>query len=821
MKKASDNENIKPDFRRLFESVPGNYLILSPTLSIVAVSDAYLKATMTKRTDIVGLSLFEVFPDNPDDPAATGTANLRASLNRVLQTKEPDTMAVQKYDIQRPAAEGGGFEERFWSPLNTPVLGKDRELLYIIHKVEDVTDFVKLKSKGTEQSKITEELLHRASQMENEILQRAQELQDANKQLREAEKAKSEFFANVSHEFRTPLSLILAPLETLLSQRKSEIPNSQLQLLQVVHNNAIRLLQMVTGLLDFAKVEAGKMKTHPEPTDITALASSVLNEFEALMRGKNIELVSEMKVPDSYIMIDRYLFERILFNLLSNAAKFTLDGGRVTVVLKLTGEKLRLSISDTGIGIAENDKENLFKMFYQAEGSSTRRYDGTGLGLAMVKEFAELMGGSVTVKSTPGKGSTFVVECIAPAANTVPERIYAAHGSPIVPQYVIPQEGETSYEGEEADANNEEQVKLLVCEDNEELSSYIVSLLKDDCHIKVARDGEEGLHMVETWKPDMVLTDVMMPVVNGIEVCRSIKSHPETSGIIVVLLTALTQRDALIKGWEAKADEYLFKPFHPTELVTRMNSLFTVVKERKKAAKFAEQKTMELLRTNSELEAFSYSVSHDLRAPLRVISGFSKILAEEYADKLDDNGNQTLRVINENAARMDQLIDDLLNFSRVSRTELQKQDIDMNALLEDITANIKLTDKNFSAVIRLKELKTAYGDVQLMRQVWINLLSNAIKYSRNKQMPVIEIGCRNIDDIPTYYIKDNGVGFDMQYAGKLFGVFHRMHNSSEFEGTGVGLALVQRIISRHGGRIWADAKVNEGAAFYFTLPGKA
>lgn len=215
------SDSYRLDFRSLFESAPGLYLVLSPELKIVAVSNAYLNATLTERDKIMGRGIFDVFPDNPDDPAASGVGNLRASLHRVLETKAPDTMAVQKYDIQRPESEGGGFEEKYWSPLNTPVLANS-SVQYIIHQVEDVTEFIKLKQRGTEQHKIAEEMRTKADQMETEIFRRAQEIQETNKKLREAEKVKNEFFANVSHELRTPLSLILSPLESILSGKYGE-----------------------------------------------------------------------------------------------------------------------------------------------------------------------------------------------------------------------------------------------------------------------------------------------------------------------------------------------------------------------------------------------------------------------------------------------------------------------------------------------------------------------------------------------------------------------------------------------------------------------
>src|ERR1043166_5087743 len=185
----SKSEVTPPDFRALFESAPGLYLVLTPDLTIVAVSDAYLRATMTKRREILGRGIFDVFPDNPDDHYATGVRNLRTSLQRVIQDKTPDTMAVQKYDIRKPESEGGGFEERFWSPVNSPIFGSDKGVLYIIHRVEDVTEFVRLKQQTLEHEKLAEELRSRAGQMEAEVYQRAAEVQEANRRLEGANQA--------------------------------------------------------------------------------------------------------------------------------------------------------------------------------------------------------------------------------------------------------------------------------------------------------------------------------------------------------------------------------------------------------------------------------------------------------------------------------------------------------------------------------------------------------------------------------------------------------------------------------------------------------
>jgi PAS domain S-box-containing protein len=226
---------------------------------------------------------------------------------------------------------------------------------------------------------------------------------------------------------------------------------------------------------------------------------------------------------------------------------------------------------------------------------------------------------------------------------------------------------------------------------------------------------------------------------------------------------------------------------------------------------------LQLEETNKELESFSYSVSHDLRAPLRALSGYSRMIQEDYIAVLDDEARRLLGNIQTNAQKMGILIDDLLAFSRLGRKEVQRSQVDMEKIVESVLFDISKSMEH-TASVKINPLLPAEGDHGLLHQVWVNLIGNAIKYSAKKENPQIEIGSTSSTTEITYYIRDNGSGFDMKYADKLFGVFQRLHNPHEFEGTGVGLAIVHRIITKHGGRVWADAKKNEGAIFYFTIP---
>jgi len=230
------------------------------------------------------------------------------------------------------------------------------------------------------------------------------------------------------------------------------------------------------------------------------------------------------------------------------------------------------------------------------------------------------------------------------------------------------------------------------------------------------------------------------------------------------------------------------------------------------------ERTAQLEAANKELESFSYSVSHDLRAPLRAITGFSSMLLEDYTDKLDGEGKRLLNVVRDSTKKMGVLIDDLLTLSRVGRRTFEKSKVDMDKLAKIVFDEVKAAIPKRGIQFNINSLPSAYGDRGMIHQVFFNLMSNAVKFTRTREEAVIEVGGWSEEGENIYYVRDNGVGFDMQYTEKLFGAFQRLHSELEFEGTGIGLAIVQRIIHRHGGRVWAEGKVNEGATFYFSLP---
>jgi light-regulated signal transduction histidine kinase (bacteriophytochrome) len=335
--------------------------------------------------------------------------------------------------------------------------------------------------------------------------------------------------------------------------------------------------------------------------------------------------------------------------------------------------------------------------------------------------------------------------------------------------------------------------------------------------------------------------DLVMPGMSGNETCRRIKSSPSWRDIPLIILTSHEGRDAMLDGINAGADDYILKTGDLGVLKARVRAqirrkqfedenrhireqLFqkeTEAAEARAIRELAETRARlleDLEKKNKELEAFSYSVSHDLRAPLRAIEGFSNILLEDHSKQLDGEGKRILNVIVSNVAKMGNLIDDLLELSRVGRTRLNIVQVDMGGTVHSIMNEIVQSVSQRRIKFQVGHLPPAQADPVLIRQVFFNLIDNAVKYTRKVEEPLVEISGRVDQDENVYIVQDNGVGFDMQYAQKLFGVFQRLHSSLDFEGTGVGLAIVQRVVQRHGGRVWAEGKVDQGATFYFTLP---
>jgi two-component system, sensor histidine kinase and response regulator len=449
-------------------------------------------------------------------------------------------------------------------------------------------------------------------------------------------------------------------------------------------------------------------------------------------------------------------------------------------------------------------------------------------------------------------------------------------------------------------------VEILIVEDSATQAEKLkYGLEKNNYNVLIATNGREALELINTRKPEIVVTDIVMPVMDGFQLCRTIRADESSRDMPVILLTALSAPEDVLKGLECGADNFIMKPYDEQSLLAsighaldnkemrkeskplsegeilfrgqkyfvnaerhqildfmistyetaimknqelrvvqeqlealnegleqkvelRTAALVAEIEERKKAEEQVrmlneelehrvKQRTVELEAANGELESFIYSVSHDLRGPLRHISGFVDLLMKNSADKFDKKEKQYLSRIHDGSEKMNRLIDDLLNLSRISRQEIQRTEVNVSEMAASIVTELREAYPGRIVEVDIKEGITAVADHGLIEVILSNLLGNAWKFTAKTEHSHIEFGTVEHDGKIIYYVNDNGAGFDQQYAGKMFWPFHRLHSEAAFEGTGIGLAIVDRIIRLHGGKVWAEGIEGKGATIYFSL----
>ncbi len=424
--------------------------------------------------------------------------------------------------------------------------------------------------------------------------------------------------------------------------------------------------------------------------------------------------------------------------------------------------------------------------------------------------------------------------------------------------------------GQRSRVDNAE-IEILIAEDSATQAEQLRYLLEQKGYrVTAAPNGKLALEAARARKPRLIISDVMMPEMDGYALCKAVKADAALHDVPVIIVTTLASVQDIAMALESGADNFLRKPYDPKGLLVRVENLLSnwelrrgttmrlgveiyvggrkhfITSEREQILDLLissyeqavqvneelkvreaevrvlnadlERRAKELEAANQELQSFSYSVSHDLRAPLRAIDGFSAMLEADHGDRLDQEGRHLLTRVREGAARMGQLIEDLLEFSRMGREAMAAEEIDMAQLANEALREIAHSHKGTMPRCTIGDLPPAWGDRSLLRQVWLNLLGNAVKYSSGRADAAVEVTGETDGVESAYAVRDNGAGFDMRYVDRLFGVFQRLHSNDQFPGTGVGLALVRRIVTRHGGQVTGEGKVNEGATFRFTLP---
>ena len=971
--------------------------------------------------------------------------------------------------------------------------------------------------------------------------------------LAELDRAKTAFFSNVSHELRTPLTLVLAPVEDVLKQPAGTIPPEVREFAAIAHRNGLRLLKLVNTLLDFSRIEAGRMRATLVPTDLAAFTAEVASSFRPAIEKAGLTFTVDCPPLPEPVDVDRDMWEKIVLNLLSNAFKFT-GQGEIRVSLQLVGDCVTFTVQDTGIGIPPDEKVHVFDRFHRVQNAKSRSYEGTGIGLALVQELVKLHGGTIHLDSEQGVGSTFTI--FLRRRSDHPPADAAAAGSEgssgLAAAFVeeagrwdgsfgapAPDPGEIA----EPPADVSDAVgKVLVVDDNADMRRYIVRLLSPRFDVTVAGDGSAALETLQRQKPDLVLTDVMMPNLDGFGLLQAIRSRPESRTIPVIMLSARAGEESRVEGLDAGADDYLVKPFSARELLARVSvhlqmarirsqseererelrtnaevfaralresserlsaslgaagtgtfrwdlqtNLFdwdeplerlfglppgqntrslvqllqlihpddrphvraryercardggdfemefrvplpdgsirwldekgqtsydetgkpvymigacvditkrkqteafvwrqkdvleqivqgaplkdvletltldveqvagrkliaqilmldferqhlhpiagnrvppawsryidgieigpsraacgaaawrnehiivsdignhpvwrdhrlealrhglragwsapivssggkvlgtfdvyypepsmptdqelrfveiatrtaaiaverdrsqrALQESRAQLADYAQsleqrvvERTARLQETISELESFSYSISHDMRAPLRAMQSFAQILEEDCGDQVGPEGKDYIRRIIGASNRMDRLIQDVLTYSRVSRNELKLDSVDLEKLLTGILESYPQFQPPQAQIELVRPLPCVLGNEAALTQCFSNLIGNALKFIPRGVTPRVKIWAERAGERARVFVKDNGIGIEKDAHEKIFRIFYQLDRS--FEGTGIGLSVVRKAAERMGGSVGLASEPGQGSTFHLEL----
>jgi len=660
------------------------------------------------------------------------------------------------------------------------------------------------------------------------------------KALEELNRAKTVFFSNVSHEFRTPLTLMIGPLQELAADVDA-LPSDVLAAVNVAHRNSLRLLKLVNTLLDFSRIEAGRIDASYEATDLATATAELASVFRSAIEKAGLRLMVDCPPLPEPVYIDRDMWEKIVLNLLSNAFKFTFDG-EIGVALAWRGDHVELSVHDTGCGIAESELSRVFERFHRLKNTRARTFEGTGIGLALVQELARLHGGSASVMSREGQGSTFVVRIRTGTSHLAPERIAASRhllstsvgATPYVEEALrwLPggepaTSGVAEIPGESATAVMPAPARVLVADDNEDMRDYVGRLLASQYRVEAVGDGQAALERIMADPPDLVLTDVMMPGLDGFGLLAAIRGDEKTRGLPVILLSARAGEEARIEGLNAGADEYVVKPFSARELLARVGSQLELARLRRETSEALADSARQLREADRRKDEFLALLAHELRNPLAPIRTGLELI------RLSGDRPATVRrmraMMERQVGHMVRLIDDLLDVSRITsgKIVLQRVPTPIDELVQGavdaqraaidaagLTLSVELPDR--PCVVD--------ADPTRLVQVLSNVLHNAVKFTPARGVIRVVAETRpsgSSEELVTIAITDTGIGISRDMLRRVFDLFVQGEHTSgpRHSGLGIGLALARRLIEMHGGSITATSEgADHGSTFTISLP---
>ncbi len=666
-------------------------------------------------------------------------------------------------------------------------------------------------------------------------LARARALEEERRRaeaLAEMDRLKTQFFSNVSHEFRTPLTLMLGPVEEARREAEEHGLQDQSARLEVVERNSRRLLRLVNTLLDFSRLEAGRVEASYEPTDVAAVTADLASSFRSTMERGGLRLVVVADPLDEPVWVDREMWEKIVLNLLSNAFKFTFEGEVAVRIARAEG-RVTLTVSDTGVGIPEGELPHIFERFHRVESTRGRTYEGTGIGLSLVQELVRLHGGSVTAESALGRGTTIVVTVPLGSDHLPPARLRAARTMTSTntsvaafveeaARWADPERREDLPDANRMSAeiparSTDSKGCVIVADDNADMRDYVGRLLAAEYRVCTASNGEEALALARQDSPDLVVADVMMPRLDGFGLLSQLRSDAMLADVPVILLSARAGESSRVDGLTAGADDYLVKPFSARELLATVNAHVALARMRRRARE-------EALTANREKDEFLAVLSHELRTPLNAVLGYIQMLRGGMID--DARRDQILATIDRNARLQVRLLEDVLDVSRITTGKLRiaRTEVDLQRVLVDALETIRpLAEAQGVEILSDMEpgLPVA-GDAPRLQQVVWNLLSNGVKFTPRGGRVRLVLARDGSDALIT--VTDTGAGIAPEFLPRLFLRFSQADpgTAREHGGLGLGLAITRHLVELHGGTIQASSAGRHlGTTVHVRLPLQA
>ncbi len=662
-----------------------------------------------------------------------------------------------------------------------------------------------------------QETARRESDARERLSATTAQLEAALARLREEDRRRSMFFANISHELRTPLTLILTPVEDLL---RRDLDPWLVDVVAVMQRNARRLLRLIDDLLDLTRLEAGGLRLVPAEVDVCTLARSIVANSLPTARVRGVELELLGPAESTPVWIDAHRIEIVLTNLVGNALKHTPRGGRIEVGVANREDGVAVTVMDTGEGIPPEDLPHVFERFFQVIPGGRHSGGGVGIGLALAKELVDLHGGELTVESTLGSGSAFTL--VLPLGRDhlkadVLERRREFIGLAEAKRVGLPDDlaevrmrpvGDPSAGSREAPARvtvplprvGAHRARVVIAEDEGDLRELVAGLLRPGCDVFTAPDGQAALDAIRRERPDLVISDVMMPYLTGIELCRAVREDPSLRATPFILLTARSGAASTLEGFAHGADDYVVKPFDPDELLARVS---VQLRLRDLGLQLARHEKLALAGT------LAAGVLHELRNPVNAILNSARILATGSRDEAARG--RLVEVILDGAERIQGITETLEVHARPAEAGGPAA----CDVARGIESSLRLLGHRLEGVeVNLELAGEAYARAPAgpVNQVLLNLLDNALRSGARSLWVSLDLVVAGV----SVRVADDGPGVPAELVERIFDPF--VSTREPGEGTGLGLSLCRRIVGDLGGELWYEDRPGGGAAFVLTLP---